>query len=127
MKRTKNGFYNPLLPYVEEGLNHFIIKNLDIIGKEDNNYPSELYTKYFEKYDYNLFDENFLLENVDKFSEFISYNIITNEILLKTDSSLLLYSTSESDNLLAYCSQLLSCLQYERRISGTIAGFLLFF
>jgi hypothetical protein len=104
-------------------LNHFIYKNLDIIGKEDTNYPSDLYTKYFEKYDYNLFDETFLLDNVDKFSEFISYNIITNEILLKTDSTILLYSTSESDNLLAYCNQLISCLQYERRISGTIAGF----
>ena len=124
IKRTKYGFFNPVLPYTEDRLSYHLNNSLDIIGFGDVNKPDQYLRPSCDIINYNLFDENFLLENCERYNKLISYNILTNEILLNNNESLKVYVENESENLFRYCNQLISCLQYDRRISSTISGFL---
>jgi hypothetical protein len=120
-KRTKYGFSNPTLPYIDDKLNTFFNESLPICGFVES--KSDDYFSYSSnRINYNIFDEDFLLENINNYSDILTYNIISNEILIKYDEKILLYSVNESKNLFNYCSQLISCLQYDRRISATISG-----
>jgi hypothetical protein len=124
IKRIKYGFLNPVLPYTEDRLSHHLNKSLDIIGFGNDYTPNHYLRPSCDIINYNMFDENFLLEHCEHFNKLISYNIITNEILLNNNEELKLYVENESVNLFRYCNHLISCLQYDRRIFSTISGIL---
>jgi len=125
IKRTKYGFYNPLLPYIEDRLSIEMNKTLNIVGFGDDFISSNYLRPPPYIINYNMFDENFLLDNFNKFNDIISYNIITNEVLLNNNELLNIYIEKDSNNLLRYCHELISCLQYDRRISSIISGIII--
>jgi len=120
-KRTKYGFSNPVLPYIEAELHKCFNNSLEISGSVNYN-QNDYYSYPSNDIKYNMFDEEFLIENIDYYSKLITYNIIANEVLINYDEDIKLFTIDESTNLFKYCSELISCLQYDRRISATISG-----
>lgn len=119
LKRTKFGFQTPLLPYLENELNNFMLNELDIFIDEriidnDNSFHSG-------SIQYNMFDEDYLIENSKLFLNKISYNIVKNEIVYQNDDMIPIYDVDEN-NIINYINQLISCLQYDRRLYSTISG-----
>lgn len=123
-KRTKFGFSNCLYPYIDNKISFFSNNYLDIHGNINIDHNDNEVS--FKSND-NLFDEDFLVENIDNFSEFISYNILTNEIILNNNKDYIKLFDNSDQNLIRFCSQLINVLQYDRRISSIISGKLFYY
>jgi hypothetical protein len=122
IKRTKYGFFNPVFPYVENSLFNHLNESLEIVGFGDDFFSDDYRRPSQDCIKYNMFNEDFLLKYFNNFRSKISYNIVTNEVLLKNNEIVNLFNINDNDNLFLYCNQLMSCLQYDRRLSAIISG-----